>query len=675
MPDQANARQSASQSSPKSDPAAHVKDEVPVDSAVRSEPAGRYPAGTSEPEAPGPLSLNNSQTLKELQALELERVQAAAHARNRAAGLAATLAAGAPDASAMLDVPGADLVGSMVIGSPQAASRAAWLHSSLTLGLAIGLGASLVYQFRPGHSDDPNRDDLGELQQEVKNIRKELSQAREKLELVEVAQSAEHVRMIDYVQGLYRQLKEIEPSSSPELRQWKEQLIRHSLPVVEQIIQAQPDGGRGEALKMIGLFELAALQRERGHCTQAAGSIAEALALAEQRLARHPDAEAGFRDVSLLLGWQADLHSEMNQEMAGALRGFQEAIDMAEELMRRNQTTTHSGHLLYHLEACIALADSHQKLARTRLRLGDAGSARRNIAAASLAWKQLAEKLAGTPVEPPNSKPLQTYLTEQQHADFRARQASAELVDALILAEAFYQEGRHAEATATYRQLTADIEVQRQAAPDDAQLVLLGITAQANWALVQYELNDRDAGLELLRQAAERSQQLLQEHGTRADARRCAAWISTELALRLAATNPEQAESWGAAALQLHQELADGDPDNNRYQLEQMVSQAAWGDTTAAVATARRFLKAEQSDADMLMDVAAALVHCGGRVPDQSQDLLQQAQQALERAVRLGWRDALPLNRNLHLQPLQSLPDFQALTQRLVAAPASTSQP
>ncbi len=465
-------------------------------------------------------------------------------------------------------------------------------------------------------------------------------------------------RLQAYVQNVFKELNKLSVVENPLARDYKNEALKQTLPLIEEIIRELPDGGQGEATKMSLLHQLAMSYRDQGKGVEAEQWMSSLADKARERIDIQMGSDAARNNLCIILMDLSSIRRELNRDVPASLAALREALELAEQIVAEPKAAPDGFGMLAGYRAKLLLADAHNNLAAALYRAGDSAAAAPHFdKALSLRREVLATVVEGSAFE--NMPPSKVALSDNDKARVRPLVEASISTGLLAQAAVLHRIGRREEAEVVFRQAVAQSEKQLAAAPQNPLAIrrMAGFDGFLGEFLCQ--TNRMEEGLHYLKRAAELSDQMLAANSTSAELNRAAATAYYRYAQWLAESHADESAFWGGKALDIRRAMASAEATNDRRQLELMVVQGRFGDIDAAEKIADKYLATENRDSEMLLESAQALAQASARATAEIQTRLQEKTLgAVRNAIELGFKDRGFIAADADLSPIRQLPNF-----------------
>ncbi len=475
-------------------------------------------------------------------------------------------------------------------------------------------------------------------------------------------------RLQEYVQYAFKELNKLSVVENPLARDYKNEALKQTLPLIEEIIRELPDGGQGEATKMSLLHQLAMSYRDQGKGAEADQWMSSLADKARERIEIQAGSDAARNNLCIILMDLSSIRRELNRDVPASLAALRDALGIAEQIVAAPTAAPDGFGMLAGYRAKMLLADANNNLAAALYRAGDSAAAAPYFdQSLKLRREVLATVADGTAFE--NLPPSKVPLTENDKARLGPLVESTISTGILAQAAVLSRIGQQAKAEEVFRQAVGLSEKQLTAAPENPLVIrrMAGFDGFLGEFLCQ---TDRiEEGLRYLQRAAELSDKLRQSNTNSAELNRAAATAYYRYAQWLAENHSDESVVWGNKALEIRQSMATAESSNDRRQLELMLVLARFGEVEAAEKIADKYLALENRDSEMLIELAQSLAQCSARASGDAQSQLQdKALTALESAIDLGFRDKAFIEADVDLRPLRGLPKLSTILAKLAYA-------
>lgn len=398
----------------------------------------------------------------------------------------------------------------------------------------------------------------------------------------------------------------------------------------------------------------AAAYERMGRIYKQIGKSEEAMAqfkmvyeIVEQRLRQKPDNVHRKHNVAFVLRLLAEMSMDLKRDMAATLNYYQQALKLQEEIVK--QPYDDEGKI----EPAVAqaqLAETHVRIGATYYRLGEPAQALPHFRDALAIRETLVAPLSAKPTR---EEQIRYYNAQQDLArtwiaigdtNFRLRDRKA--------AEDYY-----GKAVALRQQLFKE---QPKALFFKQQLgQVLGMRGEFRLRTGQLDQARND-----LDQAVNLSEEVSKVDLNQVDYQRdlaLALYRRAEVALQQ--KDLSQAATDFQRCRQIREELAKKDPKNLRRRMELMMVLAHCGEHARAAALAEKVLKeTAKDDNELLLDVARTYAQCAAADDADAalrQQYLTRAEEALQAAVKHGFKDVVELETQPDLAPLRGEAAFK----------------
>lgn len=468
-------------------------------------------------------------------------------------------------------------------------------------------------------------------------------------------------RLEQYVQDVFKQLNRINVLENPRMREYKEQTLKKTLPLIEEYTLELPEGGQGAPVKMSALNELSNSYRDQGMGEEAEKINLEALGIARRRLEVQQDSDASRNNVSLLLAVLSGIRSELKRDIKASREALEEAISIDRDILANSRAAPNGLGKIPKYKSEAALASHLQALGLLYYRNGDSPKAivqnEEAIEIYQRVFQKFNDKVAHDDIEDKSKIP-----DEMENRQFLAKLRGQYETCLLAKAAAMSRIGEFEKAQPIFLQNLKIVEDAFGKDPKNPLLARRLVGSLGNCGEVLAWHGKVSDGLVHFHRAAEIGLEKLSAFPDSRELSGTSATAYYRLAQWLPKEESQDASEWAKRSLKIREDAAKLDPNNDRRQLELMVCTARAGTVEQAVTIANKYFATQRRDVEMLIEIAQAYSQCSLRVDEaQRVELQANAIQAIKEAYALGFRDRVVLESDIDLTPLQSNEAFKEM--------------
>ena len=476
----------------------------------------------------------------------------------------------------------------------------------------------------------------------------ELGQKNETLE-------ARTMRLQEFVQSMYDELRQFNVDETPRIKPARDRLLSSFNDIMLQVVDELPKEGNSEpvyaAVKM-GLVESLIDQQK----TDEAEKILEELReIFERRVSLKQGSDAARNNLVLLISKVGNLKRNLRRDLQASLAAHESALKIAQDIVDHPKAAADGKGLLPVYLTRTLLADTHTDLGATWYRLGDPQQALTHLELA-LSLRQQAIRDFELDTE------VATWPDEDKSAE-RDYLLSDLQFKKLGTGAAFFRAGRFSDAEPLLKEVYSQSRTALDADPSNPRLRNDYVGEAGLWAEFLGFSGRGEEALAVLELAGKHIDQLLADDPAGVTFRRTASVALYRLSQWRKELQQGDADAPLSQCLEIRQTLASNEPHNDRRQLDLMLALARSGRADETIAIAERYLKSPNPDTEMLIEIARSLAQAslaeGSGSPRTS--IQAQAMNALQLARQEGFRDAVFLNGEPDLKPLNELTEFKEL--------------
>jgi eukaryotic-like serine/threonine-protein kinase len=478
-------------------------------------------------------------------------------------------------------------------------------------------------------------------------------------------------RLQSFVQDSFIELVKIDVKQNPRMKNYRDQSLAKTLPIVDEIINELGEEGQGAPTKMALLRLLAMTYRDQGRGADAERIFLSLIELARKRVKLMDGSDASRSNLVIFLSDLASIRLEMNRNMAASLEVLDEALVIAEDLVKNPKAAPSGQGLLHDYEKISRLADVHHSIGTNYYRVGNSATALPYFEKSyELKTKLLPSLLDGTAFEnpPPTTKPL----SEDNKKVFTFEFVDALTRTRLALAGVYYRVGFPDRAETLYRELTDNAE--KALASDRTNLSLIRMVMGFNgiWAEFLAQTGRVDDARPIFKRLAELGDELITANSESAEYQYAVATAYYRFAQWFADIDREKSQTYGQKALDIRKQMVAVEPNDDRRQIELLLPLGRYGDIEVAKAIAEKYFTSSNPDSEMLFTIAQSLSQASARESDEiASQSRKKAIEALQKSVSLGHTDFVTIENEIDFKPLQSMAEFTKLVNELKAQAAS----
>jgi len=477
-------------------------------------------------------------------------------------------------------------------------------------------------------------------------------------------------RLQQYVQDVFTQTSRLNIQESPKAKDYKNEILTKSLPLVDEIRHELPKGGPAEATMMSVLQQLGNSYADQGKTADAEKARSMLVEMARGRVIIQAGSDKSRQNLVNSLNGLSSTRMELNRDLDSSLALLNESLAISQSIVDEPKAveSTGLGKNPMYLSKWV-LANTQIALGTMLYRKGNSAAALPHYERASELYLQILPTLVdGSAYE--NLPPSTEKLSDAQWNQKKQREL-LELRDnirtsALAKAAVLLRTNQLKEAEEQFQVALDKASNELKTAPENAPALRNAIGLLGNWGEFLAQTNRVESALEAFRKAADYSDKMLKMNNESADLNRGAAVAYHRLAQWLAKDDPTKSNEYGVKALEIRQAMVTNEPSNDRRQIEMMVAASRFGEISTAKSIADRYLTAEHKDSEMLLEIAQALAQCSARSKgDVKMNFELQAISAIQSAIKFGFRDEFVLKNDIDLEPLRTLPEFEQVLEEL----------
>ncbi len=478
-------------------------------------------------------------------------------------------------------------------------------------------------------------------------------------------------RLQSFVQDSFIELVKIDVKQNPRMKNYRDQSLAKTLPIVDEIINELGEEGQGAPTKMALLRLLAMTYRDQGRGADAERIFLSLIELARKRVKLMDGSDASRSNLVIFLMDVASIRQDMSRDMAASLKALEEALQIAEDMVK-NPKAAHTGMgILPEYQKIGRLADVQHQIGTNFYREGNSAAALPHFEKAYELKTELLKKiLDGTAFENPplGVKPL---------SDDDKRVYTEEFIDGLTktrlaLAGVFYRAGLTDRAETLYRELIDNAEKALAVDPKSLTQMRIVIGFIGVWGEFLAQTGRVDEALPNFKRAAELSDELLDANSESGEFQYAAATAYYRYAQWNTNSDPEKSQMYGQKALDIRKQMVAVEPNDDRRQIELLLPLGRYGDIEVAKAIAEKYLTSSNPDSEMLFTIAQSLSQASVRESDEiASQSRKKAIEALQKSVSLGHTDFVTIENEIDFKPLKTMAEFTTLVNELKAQAAS----
>ncbi|MFO1064993.1 MAG: tetratricopeptide repeat protein [Pirellulales bacterium] len=598
-------------------------------------------------------ALANSQTLRELQ--ELDRLRDDSNPPEQE-GASEVEEQAKPQVSVLLP-------------PLYARSRKALLAASITTALTAAGFASWA-----GYHSFETQLKLEQTAREKSETLTRLGEAldRERLANVRIQELKEATVQIQdlskFVDSVMLQSKRMTTENRDDLLKYKRRVLEECLPRAERLADSipldHPDAVRDKIAKLLDVAELYTQLLDGPKATKVWTDLVE---LTRMRVQQKSGSDASRNNLLLMLSKLAAVESEINRNIASAVRHYREAAEVAESIVDEPRKDSEGKGALPRYRTLAVAAENEHKLGVTLFRLGDsvqALEALQRSQAASDTFRKTVRELVLDP-------DLTSEAAKQEKASvdsLKKLDAEREYLREATLARIYHQIGRDDDAIVLAKGVALRSELQLAADPGSVRVQREAIGAFSNLGLILFESGHQDEAREILRRSAIIARILLGNNPANAEYIRACIMAYYEYARAMTTVDESIAQKWGTEAVRLIREQVETQENNDRLRMYATRIEARFGSTKTAIAKATEFYESGKQDSEMMLESARSLAICADRLPEKRWQLQEQSARAIELAVQIGLRDHCLLTHDTDLNGVQQHAAYAGIVSGLIRA-------
>ena len=467
-------------------------------------------------------------------------------------------------------------------------------------------------------------------------------------------------RLQDFVQEVFRQTRLLDVRESPKAKDYKEEMLLKSLPLIDEIRTELPKGGQSEATMMFALAELGNSYADQYKTTEAEKARAMVVDMARGRVIVKEGSDKSRANLVNGLIALSDCRMELSRNLTESLHLLQEALAIAQSALDQPKASSDGLGMNATYISKAVVANCNIKIGTLLYRVGKSKDAipyyQKSL---ELNQEILPTLLDGTAYE---NIPLTTEkLTEAGKQAFLNVTREVICTIKLALATATFRSSRTDEAQKLFNQLIEENKNEFMNPSESPTQIRRVVGFLGNWGEYLTQSGSLEKGLLALKRAAELSDKLLELNNENAAFNRAAAIAYHRYAQWLPANDPDRIQ-FGMKGLEILKGMVKAEPLNDRNQITLMLSMSRFGEIAAAESIADRFLNSKSRDGEMLLEVGQSMAQCSLRAEGEAADRLSaKGIAAIQNAIQLGFTDNFLLEKDVDLAPLRSLAAFQAL--------------
>jgi tetratricopeptide (TPR) repeat protein len=460
-------------------------------------------------------------------------------------------------------------------------------------------------------------------------------------------------RLEEYVKSVFTQLNRIDVVENPRIRSYKENTLKATLPLIDQLTQELPEGGQADPVKMSALAELAESYREQGMGPEAENAILKAVDIARRRVIVQEGSDASRSNLCLMLSRLSGIRSELSRNIKASREALEEAIAINKEMISDSKSAPNGIGKFPRYRSELSLTDYLYALGVLHYRNGNSKLGLELYEVAIPLLDEVAKKLAdksafkditdATKVPKPAEEQMLIAAVQARAANLKRAKAMAlsrtgDLVSARTI------------------MLAAQKRLESAYAVDQKNPKLARELAGTEHFLgeIFFFEGQRELSLGHLRRAAELGKSTIEAYPESRELSGSAATFFLSLAQSLQSSDDAEATLWAKRSVKLREEALKTDPTNDRRQLELMLTACRAGGVNKSLEIADKYMAYPNRDVEMLIEIAQAYSVCSTLVPvDQRSSIQEKSIDAITQACRLGFQDWIVLERDIDLEPLR----------------------
>ena len=525
---------------------------------------------------------------------------------------------------------------------------------------------------------DLKNTELTQSSEKLQSTNTELIQSGQQLELTNIELTQRTVRLQDFVQAMYNELREFDVAETPRVKPDRDRLLNSFNEIMLQVVEELPREGNAEAIYAVVKMGLAESLIDQQKTDAAEKALQELQEVFERRVILKQGSDASRNNLVLRLLMDGELKRDLRRDMQASLKDQQHALKIARDIVDHPKAAADGKGRLSPYLAHWLLADAHHELGVTWFRLGDPVSALPHLQIAvqqreqaSMEFEEFSRQSITDFDQDPEiaALPAEDQAAEREFllGDLQAKKS--DLISRLkrtqlAMASAAFRNGQTARAEPQLQESFETSHALMDEDPKNPKLRHEFVGHAEMWAEFLGYTDRGPQALVVLEEAGKHLNDLLAD-----DPYGVAFQRTVTVALYRLSQWREELQQGDfdeplRQCLDIRRKLAVKEPNNDRRQLDLMLALSRSGQSPEAVAIAEKYLGRPNPDTEMLIEIARALAQAS-LSPDAASDLPGKALNTLQLAVEAGFKDTVFLQGEPDLKPLRDLPEFTALMTRL----------
>ncbi len=425
---------------------------------------------------------------------------------------------------------------------------------------------------------------------ELLDLNRDLKLTNEELKLSNEEKQRRSERLQKYVQEVFIETNKLNIQESPRVRDFKNDMMTRSLPLIDQIRDELPAGSQAEATMMFALQKLGNSYADQDKTAEAEQTRSMLVDMARRRVVVQEGSDKSRQNLINTLSDLSSSRMELRRNLSDSLQLLHEALQLAQDTVEHPRAAASGLGMSPAYMSKWIMANVHQKLGGLYFRIGNSKLALQHFDHAGQIYSEILPTLKdGTAfVDMPKSTNVMTNEQKKQEA---ATVESFLQTNRLARAAALYRIGNTEQAESLFRAEVERALAEVKSKGESVEVLRPAIGTLGNWGDFMAHTGREQQAVKGFKRAAELAETMLKINDESAALNRTASLAFYRFASWAPPEESKAATTYGEKALAIRRAMATAEPTNDRRQIALMVAASRFGDIAEAEGLASRFLK------------------------------------------------------------------------------------